>query len=272
MNLKKAVSLIVSLALVCCMAGCANDSSSDKASSDKSSSVSQNSSGSESSSTSEGSDDSSASDNSQDSSVADISKPDPGSDSSAANPKANAIGYDVKQSKRLYDDLKKTYGNGYKASMKSTASSGSELVIGVKGDKIYSSNKNQADYKSMFFTGGGKATVINNTAKSYTEQAVTDAKKFIAQNDLLFGQTGDFVSAQIDEKNDVIGEYYKLNTAVTGAAGQICYCFLGSTGELAQLFITYEGSEMPIYFRITELTSCDDELFKLPDLKTFKKN
>ena len=234
--------------MICCMAGCSGSSSSDK---DKSSSSTNSSSASESSSKSDSSSD---------------------SESSKASSKINAIGYDVKSSERLTDKLKKTFADGYKASMKASTGSGAELTIAVKGGKIYSSNKGTSEHRTMIFSGGSSATVINNTAKSYTEQAVSDAKLFISQNDLLFGQAGDFIKAQIDEQHDLIGEFYKLDKNVTGKNGQMCFQYLGSTGELAQMTITYEGSEdFPIYFRINELTGCDDKQFEIPDLSKFQK-
>lgn len=246
-----------------CMAGCADSSSSsDKSSSGASSGSSQSSSVSDSS----GSSDSSASDSSDSSSDSSSAS----DSSSTAKKNFNAIGYDVKSSKRLFDNLKQTSSSGYYLSMKSTADAGTETILNIKDGKVYSTNKSNSAHRSMLFTGGKNATILDRNKNTYSEMSVADANKFVAQNDFLFGMTGDFVQAKIDEQSDLIGEYYKIKTDVTGQSGQICYCFSGNTGRLEQIFVTYDNTEMPVYFKIIDLKNCDEELFKL-DLSPYKK-
>lgn len=266
-----------------CMAGCADSSSSsDKSSSGSSSSSTESSSANSSDSSdnsvadSSGSSDSSVADSSgsSDSSAADSSGSGDSSSasdsSSAAKKNTNAIGYDVKTSDRLFDKLKQTSSSGYYLSMKSTADAGTETILNVKGNSVYCTNKSNSAHRSMLFTGGKSATILNRNTKTYSEMAVDDAGKFVAQNDFLFGITGDFVQAQIDEQSDLIGEYYKIKSDVTGQSGQICYCFSGNNGRLEQIFVTYDNTEMPVYFKIIDLKKCDESLFKL-DLSEYKK-
>lgn len=184
------------------------------------------------------------------------------SDSSSVNNKPNAIGYDVNNSKRLYDGLKEDYAqSGYDLTMKSTASGGSELRLCVKNGKIYSSNKNSISNQLRIYTGGSTATIYDHNLKTYVEQAVSDPKKLVASSDLLFGMTGDFMQAQIDEQNNVINEYYRINSDVSGSTGVICFCFRGDSGKFIQITIQYDDQNFPIMFGITDLKTCDDSIF-----------
>ena len=238
-----AAALVLSLGS---FAGCA-DSSSSKT--ENSSSKAESSSSSTESSSSQ-SDNSSKQENS--SSAA---------DSSEAK-KSNAIGYDVKTSKRLYDSLKEKYSScGYNLTAKSAVSSYSEIFLSVKGEKISSTNKNQLSNKTMVFTGGNTAAIYDHTAKTYTEQKVDDSKTFVPNNDLLFGLTGDFIKAEVDQTNDVIVEYYKIKSEVTGAGGTISFYFKGDTGRFAQRLIEYENRDYPTLLGITELKECDESVF-----------
>ncbi len=228
----------------CAITGCA-DSSSNKDTSSASSSASDSSS----------------------SSAADSSSSD-----SSEQKKANAIGYDVKNSKRLYDSLKEAYAEkGYDLSMKSTANMGSELRLCVKGEKVYSTNKNSSSNKTMIFKGGNTAEIFDHTSKLYTDQKVDDAKKFVAKSDLLFGMTGDFIKATIDEQNDVINEYYKVKSDVAGSEGTICYCFRGFNGSFAQITLEYTGADFPIIFGVTEIKVCDEKVFDSKEVFNYKK-
>lgn len=247
--------------LCCCTAvGCA-DSSSDSTSKNESSS-------SQSSKADSSKKDSSASDSSE--------KQDPSSseaDSSQAV-KPNAIGYNVETSKRLYDGIKEKYGkSGYKLAMKSTANMSSEIYLNVKDGKVSNTNKNPYSNKTMVYTGGEISYVFDHTSKTYTEEKVTDGKKKSLNSDLLFGFTGDFIKATIDEKNNVINEYYKIKADVTGNEGIICFCFSGSNGKLVQITVQYDGQEFPILFGVEQITDCDESSISnaLEIYKDYKK-
>ena len=187
--------------------------------------------------------------------------------------KPNAIGYDVKTSKRLYDNLKEKYGSkGYSMSMKSAANVNSEIFLTVKGDKVSNTNKTQESNRTMVFTGGDKATIYDHSKKSITEQKVDNAKAFVTKSDLLFGLAGDFLQASVDEQNDVINAYYKIRSDVTGSEGTICFCFKGANGNFLQITIQYDGQNYPILFGINSLKECDEKDFDVKELyKEYKK-
>ena len=244
MKSSKLLSIAAALVLCCCTAvGCADSSSDSKSKNESSSSQSSKADSSEK--------DSSAADSSNNQ---DASQPD-----SSQAVKPNEIGYNVETSKRLYDGIKEKYGkNGYKLAMKSTSNMSSELFLNVKDGKISSTDKNPYSNKTMVYTGGDTSYIYDHTAKTYTEQKVTDGKKMVQNNDLLFGFTGDFIKATIDEKNNVINEYYKIKADVTGNEGIICFCFSGSNGKFTQITIQYDGQEFPILFGIDQIGDCDE--------------
>ena len=263
MKANKLLCLAAALVISCCAAtGCQNSSSSDK---DGSSSSASSSSAAESSSSSE----SSGSESTADSSANDSSTAD---SSSKKEKKANAIGYDVKNSKRLYDELREKYdGKGYDLRMKSNTNMGSELRICIKDGKVYSSDKNPYTNTTMIYKGGKTMDMFDHTAKTYTEQSVSDGAKLAKQSDLLFAMTGDFIEAKIDEDNDVINEYYKIKADVAGKEGTICFCFRGHNGSFCQITIQYSGDNMPMLFGITELKACEDKVFDSEDVFNYKK-
>lgn len=250
MFIKKIISIAAALTLVCSMlSGCENNSSSDTSSDSSAQSQSQS-----------------------DSSSQESSKSDSDSNSQKQN-ETNAIGYDVKGSKRLYDNLKETYNNkdGYKVTMVHANTGGSTIVLNKKDNKIFSSTANNNSKTAILYTGDKKATMFDFTNMKYQEQAVTDEKSFIAQKDLLFGMTGDFVQAQIDQKSDVIVETYKVNKDVAGQNGQIGFCFKGSDGSFCEVYLLYEGAQMAEYFGVREIGKASDDLFKMPETKDYKK-
>ncbi|MBP1537545.1 MAG: hypothetical protein ILA17_06725 [Ruminococcus sp.] len=259
MKSSKLLSIAAALVLCCCTAvGCA-DSSSDSTSKNESSS-------SQSSKADSSEKDSSAADSSNNQ---DASKPD-----SSQAVKPNEIGYNVETSKRLYDGLKEKYGkNGYKLAMKSTANMSSEIYLNVKDGKVSNTNKNPYSNKTMVYTGGEISYVFDHTSKTYTEEKVTDGKKKSLNSDLLFGFTGDFIKATIDEKNNVINEYYKIKADVTGNEGIICFCFSGSNGNFVQITVQYDGQEFPILFGVEQITDCDESSISnaLEIYKDYKK-
>ena len=261
MKANKLICLAAALIISCCAAtGCQNSSSSDK---DKSSSSSSSSADSKSSSSESGSESSS------DSSKADSSEAD---SSSKQEKKANAIGYDVKNSKRLYDELREKYdGKGYDLTMKSNTNMGSELRLCIKDGKVYSSDKNPYTNTTMIYKGGKTMDVFDHTGKTYTEQSVSDGANLAKKSDLLFAMTGDFIEAKIDEDNDVINEYYKIKSDVAGKGGTICFCFRGHNGSFCQITVEYEGDNMPLIFGITELKSCEDKVFDSKETFNYKK-
>lgn len=244
MRSDKLLCIAAAIVLSCCAAvGCA-DSSSKKADSSASSSVSDSSSKTQSSSASD----------------------------SSEKPKPNAIGYDAKTSKRLYDEMKEIYAkDGYELVMKSNANINSEMRLCIKDSKVYSYSKSPYSDQTMIFNGGSNCSVYDHTSKTYTEKKVDDAKTFVTKNDLVFGMTGDFIEAKVDEKNNVINEYYKIKSDVSGSEGTICFCFSGENGRFVQITLQYQGSEMPILFGITEMKKCDEKVFDSKDNFNYKK-
>lgn len=255
MKANKLICLAAALIISCCAAtGCQNSSSSDK---DNSSS----------SSSSSSADSSSSSDTSNSESTADSS-----SDSSSEEErKPNAIGYDVKTSKRLYEGLKEKYAStGYDMSMKSTVDVSSQIRLCIKDGKVLSEKKTQDFDQTMIFKDGKTQQIFDHKEKTFTEQPVSDGKSLITKSDLLFGITGDFIEAKIDETNDVINEYYKINSDAVGRTGTIGFCFRGHNGKLAQITIEYDGSNVPVLFGVDTLRECEDKAFDL-DTTDYKK-
>ncbi len=244
MKSSKLLSIAAAMVICCCAAvGCADSSSG-------SSSKTENSSSSQSSKQDSSKSDTSSSGSSEKDSSA--------SDSSQAA-KTNAIGYDVNSSKRLYDGLKDKYGkSGYRLVMKSTANMSSEIFLNIKDGKVSNTSKDPYSNRTMVYTGGDTSLIFDHTSKTYTEEKVTDSKRKSQNSDLLFGFTGDFIKAVVDDKNDVINEYYKIKSDVTGSEGTICFCFRGNDGSFAQITVQYDGQEFPILFGVTEITDCDE--------------
>ncbi|MBR7009011.1 MAG: hypothetical protein IKH90_10345 [Ruminococcus sp.] len=248
---------MASFALACAMlSGC--DSSSSSSSSESSSSASSSS-------------DASSQDSGESSSASSEGNSSAAESSSKEEKKINAIGYDVKNSSRLFDNIKKTYSGNYKVTASFANQAGATIIVNLKDNKVYCSQKSSGASTAILYTGGNKATSYDLVGSRYQEQTVTDTAKFIKQKDLLFGMTGDFVKAQIDSKTDIIIEMYKINKDVAGADGQIGYCFKGEDGSFCEMFIMYDGQEMPSYFGVSELVKASDELFKEIDTKSFTK-
>ena len=264
MKANKLLCLAAALIISCCAAtGCQNSSSSDK---DKSSSSSSSSS---SDSSSNSSSDSSSSESTADSSNGDSSE---SGSSSSEERKTNAIGYDVKTSKRLYETLKEKYGtNGYDISMKSTVDTNSQHRLCIKGNKVLSTKKTNSANQTMIYNGGKTQEIFDHTEKTYIEQPVSNGASLVKKSDLLFGITGEFVEAKIDESNDVINEYYKINADITGRSGIIGYCFRGRNGVLAQITLEYDGSNVPVMFGIDSIKDCDDKVFNSKETYNYKK-
>lgn len=257
MNFKKIISIAAAAVMVCAaLTSCENSSSASDSS--NSFDTSSTASAASSESTSEAS--SSAS---QESSSA-------GGDSSQAT--VNAIGYDVNGSKRLYDNLKSSYDtSGYKVTLSHANNAGATIVINKKGNKVYSSNTSSTASTGVLYLGDKKATMFNFKGLQYQEQTVDDEAKFVAQKDLLFGMTGEFSKAQIDNSSDTIVEIYKINKDVAGEDGQIGFCFRGSDGKFIEVFVLYNGQEMAQYFAVRELVSPSEDLFKMPDINGYTK-
>ena len=251
MKAKNLICLTAAIVFACCATvGCADSSSGSSSKSDSSSSQSS------------GADSSSSSKPSADSSNASSTD-----NNSSEAVKANAIGYDAKGSKRLYDDLKSSYGEkGYKLTMKSTANMSTEHYLGIKNGKVSSCDKSSYSNKTMVYVGGDKMSVYDHTTKSFTEQKVDDGKALAAKCDILFGMTGDFIRAEVDENNDVINEYYKVKSDIAGKEGTICFTFRGNNASFAQITLLYDGDTVPMLFGITEIKECDDEVFNTEKL------
>lgn len=255
MKVKRLLIIAAALVITCCSAvGCADSSSGSSSKADSSSASS------------------SAADSSSDSSSLDSSSDSSASDSSTQENKPNAIGYDVNSSKRLYDELKEKYTkDGYDMSMKSTANMSSELRLCIKDGKVYSTNKSAYSNKTMVYNSGNTSDIFDHTTQTYTEQAVEDPKALAVKSDLLFGMSGDFIEANIDEENDVINEYYKIKSEVAGSEGVICFTFRGFNGSLAQITIEYANQNFPILFGIDSLKTCDETVFNARERFNYKK-
>ena len=71
---------------------------------------------------------------------------------------------------------------------------------------------------------------------------------------ILF-QRLDFDHAYIDETTNVVHEYYKLDSAVSGGEGQIVYGFDGATYDLKQVVLLPEGADesSAVYFTVLNI-------------------
>ena len=91
--------------------------------------------------------------------------------------------------------------------------------------------------------------------------------------DILFGATLDFDHAYIDTTTNVVHEYYKLDSSVSGGEGQIVYGFDGATYDLKQVVLLPDGADesSAVYFTVDSIGEADDSLLAVPDLSAYTK-
>ena len=238
---KKMVTIIAALAMCTAMAGC---SESDTASSSKAETTTTTTAAAESAAPAE--------------STADESS----ADSTSAS--AGTTDYDVDGDFRAFEQLKEKYADGYLVTLEGQMSnSGTKYTICVKDGKAYESSTIQGMKSYAVYPGDGKKYNVSEATTTYS----------VDDSDILFGAALDFDHAYIDETTNVVHEYYKLDSAVAGAEGQIVYSFDGATYDLKQVVLLPEGADesSAVYFTVDSMGEADDSLLAVPDLSAYTK-
>lgn len=249
---KKMVTIIAALAMCTAMAGCTG---SYTASSSKAETTTTTTAAAESTAPAESTEDESTADEST-------------ADSTSTN--AGTTDYDVDGDFRAFEQLKDKYEGNYLANLTGQMSNnGTKYTICIKDGKAYESSTIQGMKSYAVYPGDGKKYNVSEATTTYSvDDADENAWK---DSDILFGAALDFDHAYIDETTNVVHEYYKLDSAVAGAEGQIVYSFDGATYDLKQVVLLPEGADESnaVYFTVDSIGEADDSLLAVPDLSAY---
>lgn len=250
---KKMVTIIAALAMCTAMAGCTE---SDTASSSKAETTT--------TTTTAAAESTAPAESTADESTADEST----ADSTSTN--AGTTDYDVDGDFRAFEQLKEKYADGYLVTLEGQMSnSGTKYTICVKDGKAYESSTIQGMKSYYVYPGDGKKYNVSEATTTYT---VNDAdENDWKDSDILFGAALDFDHAYVDASTNVVHEYYKLDSAVAGAEGQIVYGFDGATYDLKQIVLIPEGADADsgVYYTVDSLEDADEGMLTVPDLSAY---
>lgn len=240
---KKMVTIIAALAMCTAMAGCTGN---DTASSSKAETTTTTTAAAESAAPAESTADESA--------VTNVGTTD----------------YDVDGDFRAFEQMKDKYEGNYLANLTGQMSNnGTKYTICVKDGKAYESSTIQGMKSYYVYPGDGKKYNVSEATTTYSvNEADENAWK---DSDILFGAALDFDHAYVDASTNVVHEYYKLDSAVAGAEGQIVYSFDGATYDLQQIVLLPEGADesSAVYFTVDSIGEADDSLLAVPDLSAY---
>lgn len=240
---KKMITIIAALAMCTAMAGC---SESEPASSSKAETTTTTTAAAESAAPAESTADESA--------VTNVGTTD----------------YDVDGDFRAFEQLKEKYADGYLVTLEGQMSnSGTKYTICVKDGKAYESSTIQGMKSYYVYPGDGKKYNVSEATTTYSVNGADENDW--KDSDILFGAALDFDHAYVDASTNVVHEYYKLDSAVAGAEGQIVYGFDGATYDLKQVVLLPEGADesSAVYFTVDSIGEADDSLLAVPDLSAY---
>lgn len=188
-------------------------------------------------------------------------------ESTATESTPTVVDYDVNGDVRLYDSIASTYKEtGYKLS--ATGKSGENevpVVCAVMGDCALYSVTVQGMKSETVLTSDKKLYTINEGTTTYS---VADDTEGVSSWDILFGATGDFDSATLDEDTNTISEvYHLLETISTDTADNITYKFDGTTQALTAVVVTASGSSAE--FAVDSLEAVTEADVALPDISSY---
>lgn len=252
---KKMVTIIAALAMCTAMAGCTE---SDTASSSKAETTT--------TTTTAAAESTAPAESTADESTADEST----ADSTSTN--AGTTDYDVDGDFRAFEQLKEKYADGYLVTLEGQMSnSGTKYTICVKDGKAYESSTIQGMKSYYVYPGDGKKYNVSEATTTYSVNGADENDW--KDSDILFGAALDFDHAYVDASTNVVHEYYKLDSAVAGAEGQIVYGFDGATYDLQQIVLLPEGADesSAVYFTVDSMGEADDSLLAVPDLSAYTK-
>ncbi|MFR3932079.1 MAG: hypothetical protein ACLTY3_09425 [Ruminococcus bicirculans (ex Wegman et al. 2014)] len=256
---KKMVTIIAALAMCTAMAGCTG---SYTASSSKAETTTTTTAAAESTAPAESTEDESTADES----TADEST----ADSTSTN--AGTTDYDVDGDFRAFEQLKDKYEGNYLANLTGQMSNnGTKYTICIKDGKAYQALTVQGMKSYTVCPGDGKLYNVSEGTTTYSIE--DDDGNQWKSADILFGATLDFDHAYIDTTTNVVHEYYKLDSSVSGGEGQIVYGFDGATYDLKQVVLLPDGADesSAVYFTVDSIGEADDSLLAVPDLSAYTK-
>ena len=178
--------------------------------------------------------------------------------------------YDVDGDFRAFEQLKEKYADGYLVTLEGQMSnSGTKYTICVKDGKAYESSTIQGMKSYYVYPGDGKKYNVSEATTTYSVNGADENDW--KDSDILFGAALDFDHAYVDASTIVVHEYYKLDSAVAGAEGQIVYGFDGATYDLQQVVLLPEGADesSAVYFTVDSIGEADDSLLAVPDLSAY---
>lgn len=178
--------------------------------------------------------------------------------------------YDVDGDFRAFEQLKDKYDGNYLASLTGQmTNNGTKYTICIKDGKAYESSTIQGMKSYYVYPGDGKKYNVSEATTTYSVNGADENDW--KDSDILFGAALDFDHAYVDASTNVVHEYYKLDSAVAGAEGQIVYGFDGATYDLKQVVLLPEGADesSAVYFTVDSIGEADDSLLAVPDLSAY---
>lgn len=241
---KKMVTIIAALAMCTAMAGCSDNSSSSSSKAETTTTTT--------------------------TAAAESAAPAESTADESAVTNVGTTDYDVDGDFRAFEQLKEKYADGYLVTLEGQMSnSGTKYTICVKDGKAYESSTIQGMKSYAVYPGDGKKY---NVSEATTTYSVNDAdENDWKDSDILFGAALDFDHAYVDASTNVVHEYYKLDSAVAGAEGQIVYGFDGATYDLKQIVLIPEGADADsgVYYTVDSLEDADEGMLTVPDLSAY---
>lgn len=247
MGIKRIIAAVVSLGICAVMVGC----------SDKADSISQGNSQTETSA------------QSQDGSTVEGDESE-AKEGDSSQQEVGTTDYVVDGDFKAFDSLKDTYYGNYSIVF-SMESMGTEIEnsVTICGEKVYMATVVSGMKSYSVTPGDGNTYTISEATTTYSQAPADD--NYIVDNDFLFGATGEYSKAQIDEQTNTVYEYYKLNEQVAGGAGEIAYGFDGETYQIKEIKISYEDMETEYDYTVVSLNEADEQLVQMPDLSAYTK-
>lgn len=170
----------------------------------------------------------------------------------------------------LYSALAEKYADGYTLTMTEDNSGQSiDFNFTKSGDQAYQSSVVSGMKSYQVAPGDGVIYNVSEATTTYTEEEETEES--IVSLDFLFGATGDFTAEEENTVTKNVYEHFALNEDISKSAGEIIYCFDGTSKELISIQIAYDGVEFPEKYTVTGLKEPDMTLLEKPDLSAYTK-
>ena len=172
--------------------------------------------------------------------------------------------------KLFYDDFAATYKGNYYAelTMQLSEDVAAEVVVDVLDNKVYQATTVAGMTTYILIPGDGSVYDVSKETLTYYQ--AEELEKSVAQNDVIFGATGEFEKVEQDKETGFTKEYFKLNDDNAADKGEVIYSF-DAAGQLMSIS-THFASGAEQNYKVNTITAADPGYVQVPDLTGYTKN